>query len=181
MDFIIEKFKKAERKKQAIYIVIAVIIVLAIFGRLKSSLSKKTDSAPVTTTTVTVSQTEAETETTSRTTTVKKEMTEKETTDPESEETEEDEEKEEEPSRTGIRKDFKDFWDSYVKFMDTYVDAMKNPDSANYIRVLADYAEFTDKATDWEDSDDLSDEEIKYMTAAQAKITAKYVEAALSS
>ena len=178
MDYIIEKFKKMNTKNKAVVIAVAVLILIIIFGRLKSSFSKKTPE-PVTTTAVT-------TETTTQP--ITESTTEKETeseTEAETEKAEENTEAEEtentKAGRVGIRKEFKEFWDSYVKFMDSYVKATKDPGSAEYIRALADYVEFTDKAAEWEDEDDLSDEEMKYMTAAQAKIAAKYIEAAWSN
>ena len=175
MDYIVEKFKKMNTKNKVIAVVVAVLIVLILFGRLKSSFSRK-EPEPVTTTAVT---TETTTETTTESTT--EEETPTETVEETEDEAEEEEDTTAKSSRTGVRKEFKEFWDSYVKFMDSYAEAMKNPGSADYIRALADYVEFTDKADDWEDADDLSDEEIKYMTAAQAKIAGKLVEAAWSS
>lgn len=86
-----------------------------------------------------------------------------------------------EVKKTGIDPEFKEFWDSYVKFMDSYVNAMKDPGSSDYLRALADYEDFIDKAAEYEDDDNLTDEELKYMAAAQAKIVAKYAEAALLS
>lgn len=88
----------------------------------------------------------------------------------------------EKKARTGIDPDFKAFWDSYEAFVDKYVKFMKDPDSMNdtveYLSLVSQYADFCAKA-DAYDEDDLTNEEIAYMTKVEARVAAKLADAAL--
>ena len=103
--------------------------------------------------------------------------------EPESEENidaEELDEAESEIEGGGISPEFKDFWDSYLKFMETYAPLMNNPDSEDYLKQTEKYSDYTARAAEYENSENLTDDEIRYMTDAQAKITALYADALLS-
>ena len=103
--------------------------------------------------------------------------------EPESEENidaEELDEAESEIEGGGISPEFKDFWDSYIKFMETYAPLMNNPDNEDYLKMTEKYSEYTERAAEYENSENLTDDEIRYMTDAQAKITALYADALLS-
>ncbi|MBQ8944088.1 MAG: zinc-ribbon domain-containing protein [Clostridia bacterium] len=84
-------------------------------------------------------------------------------------------------ARTGIDPDFKAFWDSYEKFIDSYVKIMTDPNalySLEYLNMIAEYAEWAEKVDDW-DEDDLTAEEIAYMNKVNARVAAKMVGVAI--
>lgn len=84
-------------------------------------------------------------------------------------------------ARTGIDPDFKKFWDSYEAFIDSYVKLMTDPSalySLEYLNMVAEYAEWAEKADDW-DEDELTAEEVAYMTEVNARIAAKMVGVAI--
>lgn len=87
--------------------------------------------------------------------------------------------------RTGIDPDFKAFWDSYEKFYDTYIYCMSHKDefsTSEYLAVMTQYADFTEKAEAYdENDDDLTDEEVKYMAAVQARVMSKLTYASIAT
>ncbi len=87
-------------------------------------------------------------------------------------------------STSGIRKEFKEAMDSYVEFIDEYVEFMKRFEESDGsdLKLISDYAKFTKKCSEmdekfaeWED-DDLSTEEMAYYIDVQAKVSKKLLE-----
>lgn len=87
-------------------------------------------------------------------------------------------------NRAGIDPDFKEFWDSYEKFYDTYIYCMNHKDefsTSEYLDVMSQYADFVEKAEAYdENDDDLTNEEIEYMAAVQARVMAKLTYASMT-
>lgn len=79
-----------------------------------------------------------------------------------------------------IAPEFKEFWDEYEKFMKKYVSVMNDPENKDYEKLTEQYSKYSEKAAEYENSEALTDNEIRYMTDAQAKITAMYADALLS-
>jgi len=88
-------------------------------------------------------------------------------------------------NRTGIDPEFKEFWDSYEKFYDTYIYCMSHTDefsTSEYLAIMSQYADFAEKAEAYnKNDDDLTDEEVKYMAAVQARVTAKLTYASMTT
>ncbi len=84
-------------------------------------------------------------------------------------------------SLPGIRPEFKQFMDSYEAFIDEYIAFMKKYEkSSNPMSMMADYTtymqkliEFSDKADEWNDDDDLTTEELLYYTEVSLRIDQK--------
>ena len=75
---------------------------------------------------------------------------------------------------------FKEFWDEYENFVDSYVKVMNKPESKDYSEKMAQYKKYSDRAKEYENDRTLTDEELAYMTDAQARISEKIAEASLS-
>ena len=69
-------------------------------------------------------------------------------------------------AKSGIRADYKEFWDSYVKFMTT----VYNSDGSNSAEVLRSYADFMEKIDKYE-ADAQNPEETAYALESMAKVT----------
>ena len=160
------------KKKSVIIAAFSVILALAgIFGALRLGQNRAGETAPQTSVSETV---EAAT------------LEDKSKTNPASEpESEEDIDDEELIEATvtdggGIAPEFKQFWDDYEEFMKKYVSVMNDPENKDYEKMTEEYSGYTEKASEYENSEDLTDDEIRYMTDAQAKITEMYADALLS-
>ena len=77
-------------------------------------------------------------------------------------------------------KEFADFWQSYEMFMTEYAEVLNDPDNPGYPEAAEYYGKYTRKADAYENDKTLTDEEVKYMTEAQARIAAIYAEASLA-
>lgn len=75
---------------------------------------------------------------------------------------------------------FKEFWDEYEDFVDSYVKVMNNPENPEYKEKTEQYKKYSETAEKYENDSSLTDEELEYMTGAQARISAKIAEASLS-
>ncbi len=83
---------------------------------------------------------------------------------------------------TGIDPSFKAFWDSYEAFMIKNYKIICNPTAAGlneYIGLFAQYSDMLDKIDKYTD-DDLTDEELEYMLAVEARVAELGVGLALS-
>ena len=69
-------------------------------------------------------------------------------------------------SKTGVRADYKEFWDSYVRFMTT----VYKSDGSNTAEVLRSYADFMEKADRYQ-ADAQTPEETAYALESLAKVT----------
>jgi hypothetical protein len=98
-----------------------------------------------------------------------------------SEETAEDEIAEESETGTlkhgGISPEFKKFWDDYESFIGKYATALNDKTNPDYQSLNDRYNNYVKKAAEYESSEELTDEEVDYMTSAHARITAKYASA----
>ena len=77
----------------------------------------------------------------------------------------------------GISPGFKKFWDDYESFMDSYAPVMNDKSNPDYKKLSARYDDYVKKAAEYESSEDLTAEEVDYMTSAHARISAKYASA----
>jgi hypothetical protein len=77
-------------------------------------------------------------------------------------------------------REFAEFWESYEKFMTEKAAVIYNPDDPEYNEVIDEYRKYTRKADAYENDRTLTDEEVKYMTEAQARIAAINAEASLA-
>lgn len=170
MDFIIEKFKNAKLKSKAVFILAVIIFIFIALGRVAGNSTDFIVPDETTTLNTTVPQTSVSETTIPETTTeTVTETTLTETTIAET-------------SRTGIDPDFKAFWDSYEKFIDSYVKMMKDPSaiySMEYLNMVAEYAEWAAKVDDY-DEENLTAEEIKYMNEVNARVASKMIGVAVS-
>ena len=76
-------------------------------------------------------------------------------------------------------REFTEFWTSYEEFMTQYASVIYNPDDPSYTKTTEDFLRYTEKADAYENDKTLTDQEIQYMTEAQARIAAIYAEASL--
>lgn len=186
---VFSKFNGLSKKKKIIIIVVAVLIVFAFFGK-KSDTGevKKEDYTIPTIPEITLTEAETQTEATVVETTAEEETTEKstekQTEKPIEKKTEKPIEKRtEKPAekRNGVDPAFKDFWDGYEKYMDSYIKFMSSPDAigtAEYFKVLAEYTDWCAKADEYDESE-CTDEEVKYMLEVQSRVSAKLMQTSL--
>lgn len=86
-----------------------------------------------------------------------------------------------ESSSSGVGNDVKEFVDCYEDFMNAYCDFMETYDSSDvsalteYTKLLGEYAEWTQKAEDFDD-DDLNNDELAYWMDAQNRINKRLLE-----
>ena len=86
---------------------------------------------------------------------------------------------------SGIRREVRDFVDGYEKFMNEYVEFMTAADQTTaawlfkYASMMSDYADWAQKVEDVDDSD-WTDEELKYLADAEARVLNKLMKAGLS-
>ena len=86
---------------------------------------------------------------------------------------------------SGVRREVRDFADGYEKFMKDYVDFMttEDPSSLTYIlkyaSMVSDYADWAQKVEDIDESD-WTDEEIKYLADAEARVLKMLINAGMS-
>lgn len=178
---VFSKFKGLSKKKKIIIIVVAVLIVFAFFGK-KSDTGevKKEDYTIPTIPEITLTKAETQTEATVVETTAEEETTEKSTEKKTEKPIEKRTEKPAE-KRNGVDPAFKDFWDGYEKYMDSYIKFMSSPDAigtAEYFKVLAEYTDWCAKADEYDESE-CTDEEVKYMLEVQSRVSAKLMQASL--
>lgn len=80
-----------------------------------------------------------------------------------------------EASSSGVRADFKEFCDGYESYMNSYCDFMETYDSsdmaavAKYAQLMVDYNDWATKFDDY-DTGELTDEELSYYLAVQARV-----------
>ena len=79
-----------------------------------------------------------------------------------------------------VSEDFRGFWDNYENFIKLNSKILNDSGHPKYNEINREYSEYVKKAAKYESSEDLTEEEIQYMTAAQARITAEYASAWLS-
>ncbi len=87
---------------------------------------------------------------------------------------------------TGIRPEYKEFWDSYEAFMKEYCDFMKKySESGNALTMMTDYlafiqkyADFTQKAEQYSSSSAQNDEETKYILEVESRVLKMLAEVA---
>ena len=77
----------------------------------------------------------------------------------------------------GISPEFKNFWDDYESFMDSYAPVIKDKNNPDYKERSDRYDGYVKKAAQYENSEKLTDEEVDYMASAHARISAKYASA----
>ena len=81
-------------------------------------------------------------------------------------------------SSSGIRPEFKEFWDNYEDFYMRYYDILDKYENdpgdysimTDYIALLGDLQEWDDKADEWDDADSMTLEEYNYMVGVTARI-----------
>ena len=88
-----------------------------------------------------------------------------------------DESEEETLKRGGVAPEFKKFWDEYESFMDSYATVLNDKDNPDYRELEEHYKGYVKKAAEYENSEELTAEEVDYMAAAHARISAKYAAA----
>ena len=149
------------------WIVIAVIVLLTIFGALGG---KGSDKAPAD------NPGEAETAET--------EVNEEQTVEEEEEqpaETTEPEEEQRSDAPEGVSPELVEFLDSYEAFMDEYCEFMKNYNESDptqllkYASIMEKYYEFSEKAEAW-DEDEMTDEESLYYLKVMNRVNEKLLE-----
>ena len=149
------------------WIVIAIIVLLAIFGALGG---KGSDKAPADN----PGEAEtAETEVNEEQTVEEEEEQPAETTEPEEEQTSDVPE--------GVSPELVEFLDSYEAFMDEYCEFMKNYNESDptqllkYASIMEKYYEFSEKAEAW-DEEDMTDEETLYYLKVMNRVNEKLLE-----
>ena len=148
-------------------IVIAIIVLLAIFGALGG---KGSDKAPA--------DNPGEDET------AETEVNEEQTVEEEEEqpaETTEPEEEQRSDAPEGVSPELVEFLDSYEAFMDEYCEFMKNYNESDptqllkYASIMEKYYEFSEKAEVW-DEDEMTDEESLYYLKVMNRVNEKLLE-----
>ena len=149
------------------WIVIAIIVLLAIFGALGG---KGSDKAPADN----PGEAEtAETEVNEEQTVEEEEEQPAETTEPEEEQTSD--------APEGVSPELVEFLDSYEAFMDEYCEFMKNYNESDptqllkYASIMEKYYEFSEKAEAW-DEDEMTDEESLYYLKVMNRVNEKLLE-----
>ena len=154
------------------WIIIAVIVVLALFGAVRGGGDKEKidDSDAV--------QTESAAETNAAETDAEEPD---DAQDAATDENTTEETAEDEAGADGIRPELREFLDSYEAYMDEYCEFMKNYNESDptqllkYAALMEKYYEFTEKAEAWDDTD-MTDEESLYYLKVMNRVNEKLLE-----
>ena len=162
------KMKKGKKK----WIIIAVIVVLALFGAMGN---KDKDQTPAPAAEQPVAQTEEQAEEQAEEA-VETEPAEEAVSETEAPETEQVE---------GVRPELVEFLDSYEAFMDEYCDFMTNYNESDatqllkYASLMEKYYDFSKKAEAW-DEEDMTDEESLYYLKVMNRVNEKLYAAGIA-
>lgn len=154
------------------WIIIAVIVVLALFGALGN---KDKNETPAQDAVQPATQEEEQAE----------EQAEEATEPEEPEESVQEEETQSAETVDGVRQELVKFLDSYEAFMDEYCDFMTNynePDAAQllkYASLMEKYYDFSKKAEAW-DEEDMTDEESLYYLKVMNRVNEKLYAAGIA-